>query len=191
MPTSFQQFIGGAGDVLYPGIDLEPLSTAFDLYSSNPDPNLYSVIQQGLGLAQQLVSARRQIPTEGPIVPVFPGGSVQSALAAQYGVNVASTCWSENTGLTPTQARRQLMRRKVKVIRDPSSPNGIRIVQYCSKPRMNPLNAKALGRAARRLGSFQRIAAHVEKVITKACKPKRRSSRAPRMGYSCGPKRGC
>lgn len=59
MPTSFQQFIGGAGDVLYPGIDLEPLSTAFDLYSSNPDPNLYSVIQQGLGLAQQLVSARR------------------------------------------------------------------------------------------------------------------------------------
>lgn len=184
MPTSFQQFIGGAGDVLYPGIDLEPLSTAFDLYSSNPDPNLYSVIQQGLGLAQQLVSARRaqDLPGLGTNPGFGAAPQIESGVSARF----PGGCWVPATGLVST---RKLARRRVKMQRMPDG--SIQVVQYCQKPRMNPLNAKALGRAARRLGSFQRIAAHVEKVITKACKPKRRSSRAPRMGYSCGPKRGC
>lgn len=65
------------------------------------------------------------------------------------------------------------------------------VEKYCAPRRMNPLNARALGRAARRLGMFHNIAAHIEKTVQKACRSgigRRRLSSAPRY---CGPRKRC
>jgi hypothetical protein len=76
-------------------------------------------------------------------------------------------------------------RRKFKVVTNPSTGQPM-VISVCPPRRMNPLNPRALSRAARRLGSFQRIASHIEKVIQKACKTKGRSR--SRMPARCGPR---
>lgn len=80
-------------------------------------------------------------------------------------------------------------RRKIKIVR--TADGQLHPVPYCTPRRMNPLNARALGRAARRLGSFHRIAQGIEKMVQKACKTGTRGRRVSRAPY-CGPKRkGC
>ena len=122
------------------------------------------------------------------------GGIIGRALSAQQpdfgdvvsGVSTTASglaCWK------PTKSGKLQKRAQVHIVRRPDGT--VALEKYCRPRRMNPLNPRALGRAARRLGSFHRIASTVEKQIAKACAPKRRSSRrAPaysRGGY-CGPK---
>jgi hypothetical protein len=88
-------------------------------------------------------------------------------------------------------------RRKLRLVCGPDGQMHPEV--YCTPKRMNPLNPRALSRAARRLGSFQRIAGNIEKMIQRSCKKGlgrgRSSSRVPtrymgpprRKRASCGP----
>jgi hypothetical protein len=198
MPTAFQnQFFGGQSpSVSLPGFDFEPLSELFDIYQSAPNPNLYSTIQSGIGLIQGLVQASQQ-PGIPQGTPGFGGVPDLIDMNRAMSINANTACWSTEMvdacgrPLTTQGMKRRLMRRRARYVR---MPNGtISIVSTCAPRRMNPLNPRALGRAARRLGSFQRMASHVEKVIARACKTKSRSrsyARRPSWGGSCAP-RGC
>lgn len=67
-------------------------------------------------------------------------------------------------------------RRKVKLV--PDGQGSFTPVICCSPRRMNPLNPRALRRAAVRLGRFQHIASTVEKMIARAVKTRHRSRRS-------------
>lgn len=110
-----------------------------------------------------------------PQFPDVTGGSSTTAGAL--------ACWK------PTKTGKLQKRAQVKIVRNPIT-GAPELVKYCRPKRMNPLNPRALGRAARRLGSFHRIAATVEKQIQHACRSgigRRRSS--PRLPASCAPRR--
>jgi len=107
-------------------------------------------------------------------------------------------------GLTAHPNRPCKMNRRMKVALDsngtprivPAHPKVVigadgkpTVVFACPPRRMNPLNPRALGRAARRLAGFHRISSHIEKIVQHACRPKRRSARMPSFGRSCGPRR--
>jgi len=153
---------------------------------SGPDTFWGAITQLGtaaLGYAFQDVPgqiSQLPAPVMGPGNPVYQSSPIS--------VGVGGACWSEDTNATTAQLKRRLLRRRVRWVR---LPNGqLAMKQTCAPRHMNPLNPRALGRAARRLGSFQRIAAHTEKLIQRACKPKaRRSYSRPSYGRSCGPKR--
>lgn len=125
-----------------------------------------------------------------PFMPQEPqGGAVPSIIPGQppvYSVEVlprGQACWTK-----PRKDGRVNSRARVKLQRFPDGST--HVVKYCAPRRMNPLNPRALGRAARRLGSFHRIAATVEKQIQRACKSgigRRRSS--GRLPASCAPRR--
>jgi hypothetical protein len=111
--------------------------------------------------------------------------ALQSAAGIEAGITATApgglACWNPRNGKLSRRAQVRLRR----------MPDGsLQVEKYCRAKRMNPLNPRALSRAARRLGSFQRIASAIEKTISRACKTK---SRRPRMSYSgCSPKRkGC
>jgi hypothetical protein len=100
------------------------------------------------------------------------------------------------TGITGRAALRcSTKRRRWKVVQVPTSPGSSTFEQvavaYCPPRRMNPLNPRALGRAARRIGRFHQIAQGIEKLVQRACKSGigRRSSR-PRLP-GCSPRRKC
>lgn len=90
-------------------------------------------------------------------------------------------------GISSSQApgRCSFKRRRLKIVT--GTDGQPHVVMACPPRRMNPLNARALGRAARRLGAFHRIASHIEKLVQKACKSGSRRRSAPRIG--CSPKR--
>lgn len=124
----------------------------------------------------------------GPVVPVSPGGvrgQTSDMPTFQDVVGGMSTtgglaCWK------PTKTGKLGRRAQVRLRRMPDG--SITVEKYCRPKRMNPLNPRALGRAARRLGSFQRIAAATEKLIARSCKVRSRSRR-PSFGGSCAPRR--
>lgn len=139
--------------------------------------------------------------------PALPGGvevtgmpTLQDVIAQQTGrIPTFSTgvqsgpCWSDamvnscGQPLTPLGMKRRLMRRTARYVRMPGG--GIAIVQGCRKPRMNPLNPRALRRAAVRLGRFQCIASGIEKMVARAVKVRGRA-RVPRSySRSCGPRK--
>lgn len=163
-PTPFTSAPLGA-TVMYE--DLMPLSTG-------PEFNIAGLIGQGLGIVQNLTAPSQQSSLEkaletltGPILTQLGAGQI-------------------NTGLTRAQGpgRCNVNKRRLKI--QMGADGQPHVVAVCPPRRMNPLNPRALGRAARRLGSFQRIASHIEKTIQKACRTKtRRSSRGP----SCAPSR--
>jgi len=128
--------------------------------------------------------------------PLEPAGEAIGGIIARaiqgtpsFGVQAlpeGSACWlrPRKNGMINRRARVRLRRQ----------PDGSTVVEkYCAPRRMNPLNARALGRAARRLGMFHNIAAHIEKTVQKACRSGigRRRLSAPRFGGSCGPKKRC
>lgn len=136
-----------------------------------------------VGLAGTAIKAfaPQQTPAEKAMQKVLPtvGTFGQNPLAAQI-----------QSGITQFAGKCKKPRYHAVAIRD---GNVIRYeaVPYCPKRRMNPLNPKALGRAARRLGSFQRIAAHVEKTIQKSLRRSgvrhhRTSSRSTGACFKCG-----
>ena len=102
----------------------------------------------------------------------------------QFGVNVTpgAACWdrARATGKVNRRMRVKLQR----------MPDGsVQVVRYCAPRRMNPCNARALGRAARRLAMFQRMSAGIDKMLARVIK--RKSSSRPYFGgrRSCAPKR--
>lgn len=100
----------------------------------------------------------------------------------QSGVSARPRCWTN-----PRYAKSRRM--KVVRIPDPSAAGGFRLEAraYCAPRKMNYCNPRALGRAARRLGGFQKMSGAIEKVIARAIKSKSRGRRS----YSCAPKRRC
>lgn len=95
-----------------------------------------------------------------------------------------------NTGITARAAgglRCSAKKRRWKAVR--MADGTIQAVAYCPPRRMNPLNARALGRAARRLGSFHKIASHIEKVVAKACRTGKRRGTTRLPG--CSPRKRC
>lgn len=140
-----------------------------------------------------------QLP-QGPSIPVDGGwgpivGAVAERLLGQnpdFGDVVAgsSTALSQDIGglscWRPTRSGKLSRRANVRIVR---GPDGLpRLEKYCRPKRMNPLNARALGRAARRLGSFHRIAGAIEKQIAKSCNVKSRRRAPSSRSYGCRPK---
>lgn len=84
-------------------------------------------------------------------------------------------------GLTRIQGKCAPARRRFKIVMDAEgNPHAVSI---CPPRRMNMLNQRALGRAARRLAGFQRIASGIEKIInTQLCRKKRRTT------FACAPR---
>lgn len=66
-------------------------------------------------------------------------------------------------------------RRRIKLV--PDGQGSLTPVICCTKPRMNPLNPRALSRAARRLASFQHIARGIDAMITRQICSRRSSGR--------------
>lgn len=96
------------------------------------------------------------------------------------------------TGITRSDqmpGRCNIKRRKLKII--VGTDGQPHVIAACPPRRMNPLNARALSRAARRLGSFQRIAGNIEKLVQRACRTGlgRGRRRAPRLpAANCRPR---
>lgn len=84
-------------------------------------------------------------------------------------------------------------RRKLKIVMQRASDGTLhpQVIAACPPRRMNPLNARALGRSARRLAAFHRISGHIEKIIQHACRKKGRSSSSSRMPASCRSRKRC
>lgn len=78
-------------------------------------------------------------------------------------------------------------RRKVKLV--PDGQGSFTPVICCTPRRMNPLNPRALRRAAVRLGRFQHIAHTIEKMVARAVKP--RGRRSSPKGYVRSSVRHC
>lgn len=158
-----------------------PLMTDSFIQTGSGNGGWFGVIQQGLGLAGQLL-APQNFPQPGR------GGAITTEQAIEQGMpiraNVGGNCWVESTD--PFKARRNFLRRRVRFVRTPGG--GIQMVQTCAPRRMNPLNPRALARAGRRVASFTRIAQGMQKMLEKAC---RKGARGSRRSYSrsCAPKR--
>lgn len=150
---------------------------------TGPAENLSGYFAQVLPMAYRALDAALtdQGPL-GPIVPINPQtGSVERP---QYQVSVhpGAACWDKprKNGMPNSRVRVKLQRQ----------PDGtFAVVRYCAPKKMNPLNPRALSRAARRIGSFQRIAANIEKIVQKACRTGlgrgRRRSSVPRLPANC------
>lgn len=154
-----------------------------------PDPSTFvRILEAGAAIASKLVGPQISFPTTPGGIMNPQGGDFPFPEARAISVNVGGDCWADSGN--PLIQRRRFLRRRVRFARRPDG--SLQMIQSCAPRRMNPLNVKALGRAARRLGRFQAIASHVEKLISKACKTKSRR-RAPSMsfGRSCAPRRGC
>lgn len=148
-----------------------------------------SWIQPVIGLASQVISALQMPPTRippmtGPSTVPGPFGlpiPVAQVEQIQAGTSVSASAFR---GVCKPS------RRRFKIQYDATgTPH---VISVCPARRMNPLNPRALSRAARRLGSFQRIAGNIEKMVQKACRSGiGRGRRSSRMPAYCGKKRGC
>lgn len=112
------------------------------------------------------------------------GGELVQEAIPQFGVTVTpgQACWdrARSTGKINSRMRVKLQR----------LPDGsVQVVRYCAPRRMNPCNPRALGRAARRLGMFQKMSSGIEKIINRQLKRKGSIRRAA-PAY-CGPRKGC
>ena len=135
--------------------------------------------------------------SQQPQMPVDPGGGLGALGGAieNLGRAILPQFFQNdqvNTGITVSGSqfpgRCATRRRKLKIV--VGADGQPHVIAACPPRRMNPLNARALGRAARRLGMFHNIAQHIEKQVQHACRSGigRRRLSSPR---SCGPKRRC
>lgn len=107
------------------------------------------------------------------------GAQIEAGITERGPTGLA--CWN------PTKSGKLSKRAQVRIARDPVT-GVLQVQKYCRPKRMNPCNARALGRAARRLHMFQKMSSGIEKLINRQLKTK--SRRAPAF-RSCGPKKGC
>jgi len=136
-------------------------------------------------VAEWILSAAGDLLTgpQGGVVdpswPGLPGAGIGQLEAAQYPITTGAQgstalCWQPSND--PDTIRRRYARRRIRQVkvRDTTSPGGWHweLREGCAPRRMNYCNSRALGRAARRLGGFQALAATVEKVIQRSLKRK-------------------
>jgi hypothetical protein len=153
---------GGGTNMVDPVMSFEPS----DLLTG-PAVSLSSLISSGLGIIQNLTAPQELSPLEQLIPPILRGqGGLQQRDTIEAGITASASQFP---------GRCKPARRKLKIVINPATGQPM-VVAACPPRRMNPLNPRALGRAARRLGSFQRIASHIEKTIQKACRTKSRRS---------------
>jgi hypothetical protein len=156
-------------------------------FTSSPvggTPGAIEATWQQPGLGQIVPQIIGEVLQNGGVIPggQVPGGIPQVSVGA---TQIGSPCWTN-----PRMAKR----RAIKIVRvpDPSSPGGFRLMaqQTCRPKKMDYCNPKALGRAARRLGGFQQMAAGVERIIQHALKRKGARRTAPKS-FPCSPKKRC
>lgn len=117
----------------------------------------------------------RKTPTDTPVLTDAARAVVQAVQGGATGV------------AQQIKGRCKTSRRRFKVMIGPDGQQ--HVFSVCPPRRMNPLNPRALGRAARRLASFQRISSHVERTIEKSLRKRgvaRRSTRRPTRSMGCG-----
>ncbi len=146
------------------------------LQQPQPGPQL----PQGLGqLGKDVSSILRDFGIGVPFAlqeqaPTVPGVGVPSSTAVSGNL---PSCFVHTSGPMKGQPVKSRRRQSVHIVTDPAT--GTRhVMLYCKKRSMNPLNPKALGRAATRIGRFQAISAHINKRIDKALR--RSGARASR-----------
>lgn len=129
--------------------------------------------QQQLG--QQVESILRDFGVAVPFQTTSP--ILANALPARCATTAGMSglpCVVHQGGPYKGQLVKSNRRRKVKLM--PDGQGGFTPVICCTPRRMNPLNPRALRRAAVRLGRFQHIAHTIEKMVARAVKPRGRSS---------------
>jgi hypothetical protein len=143
MGTPFQDLYGGDPSALFPGMDLEPASAAFD---AGGFANLQNLFPSIAALAQNAGGA---IDTIGKIFTTG-SGIGQNPLIPQYSVT-AHAC-------PPKLTKSGHLHGQHVGVKGKCVPNR----------HMNALNPHALRRATRRLSSFHSFAAKAEKEMAKA-----------------------
>lgn len=108
----------------------------------------------GADTVEEILSPFRVQEVPPDFTGVQAGGSTTAGITT-----VVGGAWGRCA--LPSQARR----RKAKVVMLPDGTQTI--VPYCAPRRMNPLNPRALSRAARRIGSFHRIASGLAKCTSR------------------------
>lgn len=169
---STKPFLGGAPVILPSGEIPSPMGFVSGGFGGIQIPSGIGVeIGQTIG---EIIEQNTGLQTT---TPTAPGTVISQAVGGTAG------CWVVS-GNDRTN-RMRMRRRRLKIAGYDANGQAV-YTAVCAPRHMNPLNPRALKRAAVRLGRFQSIATGIEKMIAKACKVKPRRM-GPRL--SCAPKR--